>query len=118
MLNREETKWLNNKFSLNERKILELGPDIFIHTQDVDGCTVYTRQEVFHVNALPSNVINPIGAGDAFNAGFLLAYLSHLPLQICAQVGTIIASMSLSHPEAYVAANTQELEILWNKYYS
>lgn len=117
-LNRQETQWLCKTLHLNEEQILELGTDIFIHTQDEDGCIVYTQQEVFHIPALLTHVVQPIGAGDAFNAGFLLAYLSQLPLSVCAQIGTIVASLSLTRPETYIATNAHVLERLWRQHFS
>lgn len=40
-------------------------------------------------------VIDPTGAGDAYRAGFLYAYLRGLSLQICAELGSTIATYTI-----------------------
>ena len=45
------------------------------------GATVYTREECLSAPALPVRMIDPVGAGDAFTAGYLSGLLDALPLR-------------------------------------
>lgn len=48
-------------------------------------------------SAKPAQVIDPTGAGDGYRAGFLYGYLRQWDLQICGQLGAVVASFVLEH---------------------
>jgi sugar/nucleoside kinase (ribokinase family) len=116
-LNREETSWLCEQLNVTEGQIPELGPDVFVHTRDVNGCTVYTPEATFHVDAIPTTVSNPIGAGDAFNAGFIVAYLSRQSVRVCAEIGTVLGSLAVASPTTFVQADARVVEELWKRHF-
>ncbi|MFC1960290.1 sugar kinase [Chloroflexota bacterium] len=54
---------------------------VIIITQGADGCMVYTQDDARHVSAqhvpgFPVDEIDPTGAGDCFDAGFLVRWLA------------------------------------------
>lgn len=51
---------------------------------------IEVKEEAFRVN-----VVDTTGAGDAFAAGFLFAYLNRLPLTLCLKTGNYVASISI-----------------------
>ncbi|WEX75635.1 PfkB family carbohydrate kinase [Sinorhizobium numidicum] len=56
----------------------------------------------FSVPAPPVKVVDTIGAGDVFNAGFLAALAANMPLEACLRTGVIVASEAISTlPRSY-----------------
>jgi sugar/nucleoside kinase (ribokinase family) len=49
---------------------------IIIVTQGAEGCTVYQNQDSRHVPAFAVSEVDPTGAGDCFDAGFLSRWLA------------------------------------------
>lgn len=64
--------------------------------QGPDGATVFHGLDAVFVPSLGVRVVEPVGAGDAFAAGFLHAQRSGMSPRDCARLGTIMASVSLS----------------------
>lgn len=59
----------------------------------------------------PANVVNTVGAGDSFIAGFLYGVLRGLPLEMCLEAGARIAAEVVSVFEPWVTEkNNQEGE--------
>lgn len=57
------------------RKLLQYGPVVTLVTRGPDGALVVTADDAVAVSAPPVEVVDTIGAGDAFTAGFLAAWL-------------------------------------------
>ena len=51
------------------------------------GAWVCSRDEIIHIPPFPCRCIDPVGAGDAFNAGFLAGILENKPLETCGRMG-------------------------------
>jgi len=61
--------------------LLERGPEIVVVTLDGDGATAYRRGEpALHQAAFPVEVIDSLGAGDAFTAGLAVSLMEGRPL--------------------------------------
>ncbi|HET6411602.1 MAG TPA: sugar kinase [Anaeromyxobacter sp.] len=58
------------------------------------GCTVFTRQRSFSLGVYAVAPLDPTGAGDAFDAGFLCGLLEKRPLEDCAKVATAAAALN------------------------
>lgn len=65
---------------------------ILIITKGADGADVITNSRTFHVDAYKTKAVNESGAGDAFNAGFIAAYLKNFNLIDCVRFGNATAS--------------------------
>lgn len=75
----EEARLLTGQDSLEAAvaALLAARPDrIVIITQGKDGCTVYTRDGEQHVPGFTVTEVDPTGAGDCFDAGFLVRWLA------------------------------------------
>lgn len=59
-----------------------------------EGSVVQTRDERIAVPGISVQVVDTIGAGDSFNAGFLAAWLSGHDLRECARAGNITGAFS------------------------
>ncbi|MFD7921608.1 sugar kinase [Streptomyces sp. NPDC059740] len=78
-------------------------PEQLVVKQGHEGVTVYRRQpdggdEVTFVPALKVDVVVPVGAGDAFAAGYLSATLRGLPVRDRVRHGHLMAAASLTVP--------------------
>lgn len=57
------------------------------------GAYVYSRQEECQIPPYPCRCVDPVGAGDAFNAGFLSGFLEHRPLAECGRIAGITGAL-------------------------
>jgi 2-dehydro-3-deoxygluconokinase len=53
------------------------------------GATVASKEEIFPIPPYPCNKVDPIGAGDAFDAAFLVGMLEGKPLSECGFYGAV-----------------------------
>lgn len=58
------------------------------------GCTVYSRKEKFDFGVYNVVPVDPTGAGDSFDAGFLCGLLENKPLNECIKIATAAASLN------------------------
>ena len=58
------------------------------------GAQVRAGGQHFTQGALPVNVVDTVGAGDSFDAGFLYGYLRHWDIRRCLQLGAACGSLS------------------------
>ncbi|WP_051338205.1 sugar kinase [Streptomyces flavidovirens] len=78
-------------------------PDVLVVKQGAAGATAFTRDfgardTVTTVPALRVDVVAPVGAGDAFAAGFLSATLRGLPVRDRIRHGHLMAAAALTVP--------------------
>jgi sugar/nucleoside kinase (ribokinase family) len=62
--------------------------------QGAKGALAFSSTKQISQPALPVAVVDTVGAGDSFDAGFLYAYLHAWDLQRCLQLGTACGSLS------------------------
>lgn len=65
--------------------VIKLGPE---------GAIARQGSETVRVPALPVQVVDTTGAGDCFNAGFVLGHLRGEPLERCLYLGNIVGGLS------------------------
>lgn len=79
LLNQEESQMLVKNPALKGKELIEavgrLFSGTFILTNGVEPAFVKEQNKIFSVRPLPTEVKDMTGAGDAFGAGFLSAYL-------------------------------------------
>jgi sugar/nucleoside kinase (ribokinase family) len=54
----------------------------------------YNGQNLFVPSFLNQNVVDAIGAGDSFNAGFVYKFVQNSPLEVCQEFGNLIGAIS------------------------
>lgn len=64
------------------------------------GCLLTTRESTFGHAGFPIKVVDTVGAGDAFTAGLMHAYLRGASLQQMAEIGNLCGSYVASQPGA------------------
>lgn len=72
------------------------------------GALARSGDRVWHSPALPVDVVDTTGAGDAFNAGFLAAYLLGEPVETCLRYGNICGGLSTTQRGGARAVPTLE----------
>lgn len=74
---------------------LEYGPHLVIMKLGENGSIGFTSQEAIEAPAFAvPRVIDPIGAGDAFAAGFLSAWLDKFPLKHCLKRANLLGALA------------------------
>ena len=75
---------------------LSMGFQLVIYRRGALGCEVATGAGIFHSSAVEGvQVVDPTGAGDAFNAGFLYSQQSGSSLEESARMGNAVAACVL-----------------------
>lgn len=82
---------------LKEHGIDEFVAPVTVVKQGVDGASAYTKERACHTaNADKVEVVDTIGAGDAFNAGFIVAWLRESSLPRCLGLGNRCGAIAVS----------------------
>jgi fructokinase len=90
------------------------GPRIVILTAGAEGSTVFTPEAQTHVPAVSVDVVDTIGAGDAFSAGFLLRWLENRDdvlgaARFAAQIASVACAQRGATPPAAAALYSHRL---------
>jgi sugar/nucleoside kinase (ribokinase family) len=62
------------------------------------GASAYTNEQRLDMTALKVDVVDAVGAGDTFDAGFLHQWLRGAPLQTCLAYGNLAGGLSVTRP--------------------
>lgn len=93
----EECEFLFGPDTLQEwaAKALSLGPQLVVMKRAGNGALAATKDGLIEASPFPiAKVIDPIGAGDAFAAGFLSAWLDALPIPQCLGRANILGALA------------------------
>lgn len=69
--------------------------NIIVVTYDAEGSRVCTGNDEWVIPVVSVNAADPTGAGDAYRAGFLLAYTRGYSLPTCGRIGSTVASFAV-----------------------
>jgi len=69
--------------------------EVIIITYDAEGSRIYTGNEEWEIPVVSVKAVDPTGAGDAYRAGFLLAYTRGYSLPTCGKIGSTVASFAV-----------------------
>jgi len=93
MPNNKELKILTGKdYVRGAEEIISLGADIVVVKLGGKGCYITNGKSSVEIPPFHVKVVDTTGAGDAFNAGFLYAYLNGMDLEYCGKLGNLIAA--------------------------
>ena len=105
----DELLSVTNVFLPNEREALSLSREPVIHTAadrlrvrvetlgiklGEDGAMGVCNGEQVRIASVPVNVVDTVGAGDSFDAGFLYGYLNEWPLEKSLRLACICGGLS------------------------
>lgn len=83
--------------------------DIIVVTFGSRGSMIYTKQHELIISAVSANLVDTTGAGDAYRAGFLLAYTRGYSLEVCGKIGATVSSFVVEN------VGSQSNYPTWNK---
>jgi fructoselysine 6-kinase len=76
--------------------VYTMGPGLVVITRGAQGALAYNGSRYQSQSIIPTEVIDTLGAGDAFIAGFLVAYLKNKDLARALSGGALAASKGCS----------------------
>jgi 2-dehydro-3-deoxygluconokinase len=83
-------------------KIADLGPTAVIVKRGSSGAVAVIDGRRYDVPAWPApNPVDPVGAGDAFNAGWIHSRLRDLPVETGLALAAFVAAQVVQHPGDY-----------------
>jgi sugar/nucleoside kinase (ribokinase family) len=92
--NENEAMGISNTSTLDDAiEVLKDIVPILVVKRGKDGSSVHARGETYNATAIRVPVVDTIGAGDSFDAGFLYGFLNNLPLDECARIGCLCGSL-------------------------
>ena len=77
----------------------ELGVETVIIKLGNEGSFGSNGKDIFKIPAITTNVIDSVGAGDVFNAGFIYGHRKKFSLDTCMALGNTVASYYISKSE-------------------
>jgi len=80
------------------RALAGLGPEVVVVKLGREGSLARAGGREVRQAALPAEVVDTVGAGDVFNAGFLQARRQGRPLEACLQAGSAAAALYIARP--------------------
>ena len=78
------------------RVLLEKGPSIVGLKRGARGCAVFEHDSSFDVPPFPTQVVDPTGAGDCFDAGFVVGLLEEMPIKRVALLANAMGALGTS----------------------
>lgn len=90
MPNEQEARHISRRNTVDEaaRRFLEWGVQVVAVKAGEKGSRVYTPQRMYEKAVEPATGGDSIGAGDSYDAGFLIGWLRGLPIERCLDLGT------------------------------
>ena len=86
------------KFILdNLKKIHETGPEVVIAMRGSNGSVAYNGKSFFTFGIIPCEIVDTLGAGDSYVAGFVTAWLQGQPIPECMRSGARNASRTIGY---------------------
>ncbi len=93
------------------RALAAIPDGIVVMKDGCHGATACQHGKCEHVDALPVRSVDPTGAGDCFDAGFLFAFLNGYSLYDCLRYGNACGGLATTASGGAVAAPTlQEIQ--------
>ena len=86
-----------DKLGVAEAELRRIAP-VTVMTRGEAGALITAGAEEFEIPpAIPSDVVDPTGAGDAFRAGFVLGLKHHWPWPVVGRVAALTAVYAIEH---------------------
>ena len=67
---------------------------VVVKLGDKGSVLVYDKKIIFKEAFLNNNIVDAIGAGDSFNAGFIYKFIQDAPIETCQVFGNLVGAIS------------------------
>lgn len=91
---------------------LASGQRIVVARRAQDGALLAGPDGIITAPALPVSVVSAVGAGDAFNAGYIAAAVSGQPPAVALRWGNAVAALTISRADRHVGPSRAEVVAL------
>jgi sugar/nucleoside kinase (ribokinase family) len=88
------------------------GKRVVVARLGAEGALAVSPEGTWHVPAFPTSVVDTLGAGDAFDAGFIAAHLAGGDMREALRWGNAVAALKVRRPGARGCPTREELERL------
>ena len=78
------------------RRLLECGPEIVALKLGEEGSCIYMKEEKLKVPSFPVNEIDPTGAGDCFDAAFIMGLLKGWSIKRVAKFANAVGALAVA----------------------
>ncbi|MCR5006242.1 MAG: fructoselysine 6-kinase [Clostridiales bacterium] len=78
-----------------------LGPKVVVATRGSKGSLAYDGADFYRYGIVPCEVVDTMGAGDSYIAGFLMAWLEQRPIQACMEAGARNSAVTIGYSGAW-----------------
>lgn len=85
----------------NMKKLHSRGPRVVVVTLGEKGSIAYDGEQFTVYGIVPCKVVDTMGAGDSYIAGFLYGVLSHKPIEECMRMGAANSSITIGYNGAW-----------------
>lgn len=110
-LNKKEVSILTGEnFQEGVKVLVEMDIPMVVVTCGKDGANLYTPDGMIHAKNIETEPLDTTGAGDAFAAGFIAAYIKNKGMDKCLELGNILASNCVSKLGAINVPRIDELD--------
>ncbi|NCB41910.1 MAG: fructoselysine 6-kinase [Clostridia bacterium] len=83
------------------KSVYERGPKIVVVTLGGNGSIAYDGNRFLRCGVVPTKVVDTMGAGDSYIAGFCKGLISKKPIDKCMEMGSICAAETLQYMGAW-----------------
>lgn len=90
------------------KKLLDYGAEIVALKEGKEGCSIFTGQDNIRVPSFEVEEIDPTGAGDCFDAGFLVGLLKEWDLSRVGRFANAVGALSVTRKGPMEGAPTLE----------
>ena len=77
-------------------RLLEMGVKVVVLKLGENGCRLFTRGTTINVPGFRVKAVDPTGAGDCFDAGFISGYIDNLALEDAARLANAMGALAAS----------------------
>ena len=95
--NHHEIERILDALEVDLTGLRQMGPKIIVKTCGANGCEIYSSEDKIKIDAIPTEAVDPTGAGDSYRAGFLSRFLNGETLEESAKFASSVSSFIIQH---------------------